>query len=145
MDIISPGGAVPEKPAKMFEFKRVTLRVSGMMASATEYEALKTAQGVEVSCYDGPLVYHEGTSRESCLKVRKKGRDTLYYELAEFFDKIEIEKWDGFSKSNSMVLDGYSFSFEAETVNGKTIYAHGNNSYPPHYGEFVNYLQDILY
>ena len=144
MDIISPGGAVPEKPARMFEFKRVTLRVSGMMASATEYEALKTAQGVEVSLYDGPWVYHEGTSRESCLQARKKGGEALYYEMAEFFDKIEIEKWDGFSKSNSMVLDGYTFSFEAETADGKTIYAHGSNSYPSHYDDFVNYIRDIL-
>ena len=68
MNTIAPGGAVPEKPDKMFEFKKVRLNVQGMMASAREYEALRTKDGVEVSIYDGPWSYNDNITREDCLQ-----------------------------------------------------------------------------
>ncbi|MBQ4468018.1 MAG: hypothetical protein II918_07360 [Firmicutes bacterium] len=145
MNTIAPGGAVPGKPDKMFEFKRVRLNVQGMMASAREYEALRTKDGVEVSIYDGPWSYNDNITREDCLQSRRKGGDKLYYEIAEFFYEIGIEKWDGFCKSNPDVLDGYSFSFEAETIDGKKISARGSNSYPSNYGKFEDYLWGLLH
>lgn len=144
MQEISAGGPALKRPDKIFEFKRVTLTVHGMMAGAREYEALRTKNGVEVSLYDGGWTYNENIRRESCLKSRKKGGDKLYYDMAEFFENIGLKKWDGFAGSNPNVLDGYSFSFNAETADGKTIHARGSNAYPENYGKLEDYLWEMV-
>ena len=142
---ISSGRTTVGKPDKMFEFKSIRLRVQGMMATAREYEALKTKEGVEVSLYDGPWTYDEKMTREDCLQSRKNGDDKFYCEMGEFFYEIGLEKWDGFNKSNPDVLDGYTFTFEAETVDGKKMHAYGSNSYPENYRKFEDYLWNIIH
>ena len=143
MDNIS-SGSLGSMPSNIMKFKRVTLSETGTMAATMEYELIKTDSGVRISQYYGPWNYHKGTDREDCLEKRKEGNDDLYIEIAGKFDKLGIPEWNGFSKSASGVLDGYSFSFEAELMDGSTITAYGSNAYPESYRKVVELIRSVL-
>lgn len=127
------------------DFSLITLSETGMMASTREYEMMRTEDGVQVSLYDGPWNYHEDTDREDCLASRVTGGEDLYEEIALKCGLFGICKWDKFHKSDSRVLDGTSFSFRAKLADGTEITAGGSNAFPPHYGEFTDYLWDMLH
>ena len=131
-------------PLPRFAFQRITLSENGMMASTREYEVIRTANGARVSLYDGPWNYHEGTKREACLQARKEGDASFYNELARKFEELGLASWDGFSKSAYGVLDGTTFSFEAEMGDGKKIFACGSNAFPKNYGAFTDYLWNLV-
>ncbi len=56
-------------------------------------------------------------------------------ELGAIAGKYHLAEWDGFHKSDSSILDGASFSLYMTLADGKSISAHGSNSFPPHYGD----------
>lgn len=54
--------------------------------------------------------------------------------LGEIAGKYRIDRWDGFHKTNDMVLDGEGFSLYIVLADGSTISAGGSNAFPENYG-----------
>ena len=69
-------------------------------------------------------------------------------ELAEALVRILAERgvnaWDGFSESDSRVLDGEMFSLSLEYADGTTVEAYGSNDFPDGYYAGVDALEDLF-
>ena len=128
---------------KLPQIEKITMTVNGSMAYTTEYEVLRTENGVTVSKYEGPWNYHDDTTREDFLDMRKEGDEDLYNQICKAASDCGVKSWDGFSRSFSDVCDGESISVNA-TIDGKAISAHGYVAKPDGYREFVQILNDIL-
>lgn len=126
-------------------FKRITLRINGMMASTREYEVLKTVLGMEASMYDGSWQFNKMVSRKSCRQASERYNRQSYELFCEKLEQWGVRKWDGFSGSNPDVLDGEMFSLDIELEDGSLMSAHGSNAYPPNYGRFEEMLRDLAY
>ena len=61
-------------------------------------------------------------------------------ELEERLNDYKISKWNGFSKNDKRILDGYSFTLSINLENGKDVYAHGYMRYPKNYSKVSGYL-----
>ena len=59
----------------------------------------------------------------------------LMNKLTEIMDAHTLRQWDGFSASDSMVLDGSGFSLEVDFEDGSAVYAQGSNSFPDGFNE----------
>ena len=134
-----------EKRKTGLVFRRITLSISGMIASTREYEVLKTALGIEASVYDGPWNFNKGTSRKSCRQASKRYNRQSYDMLCEKLEQLGVRKWNGFSGSNPNVLDGEMFSLEIELEDGSLISAHGSNAYPDNYQKFEKCLYELAH
>ena len=126
------------------DFKRVTLSITGTMASTREYELLKTKKGFEGALYDGSWNYNKLVSRRQCRMCHSEWGSREYDDLAVKFYKLGVLSWNGFSKSDPDVLDGSSFSLDIELSDGKKIYAHGCNAYPKNYHEFMELIDEAV-
>ena len=56
--------------------------------------------------------------------------------LSQLMRDMKINRWNGFDKSNRMVMDGTGFSLDVRFTNGKELRAHGYMKWPKGYGEF---------
>jgi len=73
----------------------------------------------------------------------------LTRELQLLIEQHELRKWDGFSQTDSMVLDGSGFSLNIAFADGSGIAAHGSNSFPDGFSDaksaidelFISYLE----
>ena len=65
-------------------------------------------------------------------------------EIINILNKYEVNKWDGYNKSDKYVLDGDSFSFWIYMANGNDIHASGYMKWPKNYGEVKSELDRIL-
>ena len=69
-------------------------------------------------------------------------------QLGEIAGKYRLDRWDGFDKNNKHVMDGNNFSLSVTLADGKTILAHGNNSFPDGYGdakqEICELFEDLI-
>lgn len=53
--------------------------------------------------------------------------------LSRIVEEYALWSWDGFEKSDSSMLDGENFSFQARYSDGTQIDAYGNNCFPQGY------------
>ena len=63
--------------------------------------------------------------------------------IKKILKKYNVEKWDGFNKSDKHVLDGNSFSLSVKTKNSK-IAASGYMKWPKNYAEVKQELDKIF-
>ncbi len=70
--------------------------------------------------------------------------DEFIQDLSEIVDNHAIEKWDGFNKSNSFMLDGSGFSLYIGFTDGTDINAYGSNRFPKGYIETSDSI-DLLF
>ena len=68
----------------------------------------------------------------------------LIQQLYAVVDGHKLRKWNGFDKSNSLVMDGSGFYLRIDFSDGTQIMARGSNSYPTGYGEAVDAI-DVLF
>lgn len=68
----------------------------------------------------------------------------LMNKLTGIIDTHALRKWDGFSASDSMVLDGSGFSLEVDFADGSAIYAHGSNSFPDGFNEAKQAIDELF-
>ena len=127
------------------DFERITLSITGTMASTREYELLKTKYGLLATLYDGSWNYNKKVKRKVCQVGQGIGTSSNYRNVAETLHRLGVEKWDGFCKSDPNVLDGESFSLEIVLADRKKITAHGCNAYPQNYHEFLDCLDEAVY
>ena len=119
----------------------VSFRLSEQDTSAIHdvYEATRTESGVRLSHYHATNSWSDETNDFAETKLDEgviDGGESLYMYLAGLVQACGVPEWDGFKKSNSHVLDGTMFSFEAELADGTRISASGSNAYPNHYRDF---------
>lgn len=73
---------------------------------------------------------------------REKLQVTLDVETMEKLEQIvfahQMQNWDGFSKTNSHVMDGEGFSLHITFMDDTEISAKGNNAFPAGYGDAEN-------
>lgn len=103
------------------------------------YEAKRTADGVQLSHYNA--TYNWSDEAGDFVETRTDetvidGGEALYMYLAGLLHAYDVPDWDGFKKSNTHVLDGTMFSFEAELADGTKVTASGSNAFPQHYRDF---------
>ena len=128
---------------KKVDFDTVTLSIGGSIASTWEYELKAVDGGAEISYYDGMWKFRDDIVREDCLEQRAAGGKELYDKLAVLLAECDIPAWDGFSESDPMVLDGYTFNFSADLASS-SIHASGCNAYPDNYRKFRDTVQELL-
>ena len=64
--------------------------------------------------------------------------------LMRIVDEYDLEQWDGFSESESFVLDGEGFWLEIQLTDGTSILARGDNAFPKNYFPAIGLIQEAL-
>ena len=87
---------------------------------------------------------HESFSPDGEKKKVEKDIDVKYLDqLANIIEKENIQAWNGFNKSESL-MDGPGFTLKIEYENGKKIEAHGYGSFPDNYDDVNITLSTFL-
>lgn len=68
----------------------------------------------------------------------------LMQQLFAVVDDHNLRNWNGFDKSNSLVMDGSGFYLRIDFSDGTQIMGRGSNSFPDGYGEAVDAI-DVLF
>ncbi len=132
------------KRPENISFKRLTLRISGMAVEVTEYELLKTENGMNAALYFGRWQYDELIARRDCLRSQKDCPADEYERFNTLLNSLKVVKWNGRSYNNPMVLDGESFSLEIELSDGRILYCHGTNSWPDGYRTLESAVRELF-
>lgn len=120
------------------ELESMTLTYNNAMNPEGTYSY--TAEKEEGGCFltIESLIYNDGETFRT--EIPKETFD----KVIEAVDFSEVYKWNGFSKSDPDVLDGYGFSMKLRYANGKTVRAQGSNSFPKGYGQFAKDIGDLF-
>lgn len=93
-------------------------------------------------CYTLELTREENGTHLYAEELFSNGRianvvleEDLLNGLGELTGMYYVNRWNGFDKSKSGVMDGSSFSLDITLADGSTISAHGNNSFPKNYSD----------
>lgn len=100
----------------------------------------KRVQGYEFRAEDGKYTAYFFMANEEepyPVPVDQPWVDTL----TGFINQYSMMSWDGFRGSDSMLLDGTSFSFSMEFSDGATVHASGYGSFPAGYGGASNAIE----
>ncbi len=73
-----------------------------------------------------------------------KTDEEKFAELTEIINTYNIHSWNGFDKTNKMVMDGSSFSLYIKFADGSIIKAHGSNEFPDSYREVSRRIDDLF-
>ncbi len=65
-------------------------------------------------------------------------------DLVRIIDKYDVRAWDGFDDSNYEVDDGEFFYFSAVLTDGTSIYAKGQNAFPPGYSPAASLMEGVI-
>ena len=60
--------------------------------------------------------------------------DGIMEQLETIVFEHQMYQWDGFSKTDTNVMDGEGFSLDITFMDGTTVSAHGSNAFPSGYG-----------
>ena len=83
-----------------------------------------------------------GVSEEDLLEIEVD--KSVIDKIAEVLKKYEVNKWNGFDKTDQGVLDGDSFSLSVGLEDNKSISAHGYMMWPEHYRDVVSEISSIF-
>ena len=81
-------------------------------------------------------------NEEEIKKVEIKKNDIE--KIIETLKKYNVNKWNGFNKSDKYVLDGDSFSLYITFLDNTKLSASGYMMYPKNYNEVKNVLDEIF-
>lgn len=70
--------------------------------------------------------------------------ESVLEELGKIAQKYHLSKWNGFQKTNNMVLDGENFSLSITLADGSSISASGNNAFPDDYADASSEIQTLF-
>lgn len=68
----------------------------------------------------------------------------LMRELTEIVDNHGLRGWNGFHKTDPLLMDGYGFSLRIGYVDGTVIEASGSNAYPKGYSEAADAIDTLF-
>lgn len=78
------------------------------------------------------------------LDIDKEIDASILEELSLVINTNKLERWDGFSKEDPHVLDGYSFDLLVKYDDGRTLEASGYEKYPENYDKVHEEIVEIL-
>ena len=78
------------------------------------------------------------------LHIDKDIDASILEELSLVINTNKLERWDGFSKEDPHVLDGYSFDLLVKYDDGRTLEASGYEKYPENYDKVHEEIVEIL-
>ena len=89
------------------------------------------------------------------VRIRKDGvseedadeftTDASFMEkIDEIIAEYKVKKWNGFARSNRMVLDGHGFTLSIKMDNGEILSAHGYMAWPKNYSEFSGAIESLF-
>lgn len=85
-------------------------------------------------------IKNDNEEEEHTFEIEEKDVKVLENKLNEY----KVSRWNGFSKVDKRILDGYSFSLSINLENGKDVYAHGYMEYPKNYSKVSGYLSSYF-
>lgn len=65
-------------------------------------------------------------------------------KLHEIIVAHDLDRWDGFDESDSMVLDGSGFSLSYVYADGSIVSAHGSNAFPEGYAAARDEIEAVF-
>ena len=83
-----------------------------------------------------------GVSEDDLLEIEVDKE--VMNKTVEILKKYEVNKWDGFDKTDQGVLDGDSFSLSVSLEEDKSISADGYMMWPEHYRDVVGEISPIF-
>ena len=95
---------------------------------------------------DGDVVHVTANGNEMGvnLNIDKNIDKEILEELSLVINRNKLEKWDGFSKANENVLDGYSFYLVVKYDDGRELRADGYEMYPKNYDKVHEEIVELL-
>lgn len=116
-----------------------SVKVSGITSFNYRYT---TGNMVNADVFYG-LEYKNGTYTATVKSNGEPEEDAKHFKVNKGFEenlrsileKYEVSKWNGFNKTNKMVLDGNSFYLDIYMEDSE-ISAHGYMSWPNGYADF---------
>ena len=82
--------------------------------------------------------------RQDWTETTYPGDPALLDGLAALVAQYGVEDWDGFSDYDPNVLDGEGFTLNIVFADGSTVYASGENAFPPNYHAFAYACQELM-
>ena len=121
----------------------------GAPLDITLFSFTHTASNME-DCYRMEVSLQDGGTRLCAEELFLGGRvvDTMVEEpllkrLGELAGTYRIDRWDGFDKSRSRVLDGSTFTLRMVLADGSEISAHGSNAFPDNYSDAASAFRSL--
>lgn len=108
-----------------FRFGKVT---GTEMNAGYSYQAVRTGENVTVT------IRPEGAPEENAIVIADPAYPVME-SLRKLAEEYKLNRWDGFDKVSSGVMDGKSFSLYIEMDNGETISARGYARWPADYAK----------
>ena len=78
------------------------------------------------------------------LHIDKDIDASILEELSLVINTNKLERWEGFSKEDPQVLDGYSFNMSVKYDDGRTLEASGYEKYPENYDKVHEEIVELL-
>ena len=94
---------------------------------------------------DGEVVHVTASGMNGVeLDIDKEIDASILEELSLVINTNKLERWDGFSKEDPHVLDGYSFDLLVKYDDGRTLEASGYEKYPENYDKVHEEIVKLL-
>ena len=94
---------------------------------------------------DGDVVHVTASCMNGVnLNIDKNIDKEILEELSLVINRNKLEKWDGFSKANYNVLDGYSFYLVVKYDDGRELVVDGYEMYPENYDKVHEEIVELL-
>jgi len=84
--------------------------------------------------------YHVSINEEEAQPISADAANAL----VKVIDTYDMASWDGFSESQSFVLDGEGFWLDFSLTDGTRVHASGDNAFPEHYFDAIGEMWNIL-
>ena len=133
------------KKTGRLDFKKLILTESAARGTTKEYEIKKSPEEMLATLYEGNWKYNDDVKREDCQVGQGIWGIREYDSMTEELHRLGIRSWNGFDKYDKRALDGWSFSLEIILSDDAVIKAHGTNSFPKHYSEFKECLNEAVF
>ena len=78
------------------------------------------------------------------LNLDKELEESVLKDISKIVQENRIYKWNGFSKKNDDISDGYTFSLTIKYNDGKEVKAYGHEKYPKNYENIHKILSNYL-
>lgn len=125
-------------------FREISIYCYGTSTETSDYEIVRTEDGVRISYYRGSWDYDDSLEMEDCLERQYDGDQSDYETILAAMNECGVAAWDGFDKSSRYAVDGDGFSMTAVIDEGQEITARGLNAYPKGYSDFMKCINDLL-
>ena len=94
---------------------------------------------------DGDVVHVTANGMNGVeLEIDKEIDASILEDLSLVINTNKLERWDGFSKEDPHVLDGYSFYLSVKYDDGRTLEASGYEKYPKNYDKVHEEIVELL-